>query len=257
MSSKVLKNKPLVEAIFELKWLLPEKDGVQTDPNYKLLIGRLYERIKENYPYHEELPTATLPDEVSSYLIQHRFRKDKDNWPLIQLGPGILTLNDTENYSFDDFQKRISSLLLNFMEMFAEGNKPQISNLILRYIDAIEFDYSGKNILDFLQTALKTKVEMPNTLFENKDVNPQPAGINIGFSFSCNKPKSTKIGLKFGKGAKKDGVHALMWETLCVTQDKDACGTVESVQQWVKEAHDLTDRWFFTLIEGELLKRFE
>ena len=257
MSSKVLKNKPLVEAIFELKWLLPESNGVQADPNYKLLIGRLYERIKENYPYHEELPTAELPDEISSYLIQHRFRKEKDKWPLIQIGPGILTLNDTENYSFEDFQKRITSLLLDFMEMFPEGNKPQISNLVLRYVDAIEFDYEGKNILDFLQTALKTKVEMPHALFENTEVDSQPIGLDIGLSFSCNRPKSTRIALKFGKAAKKGGGRGLMWETTCVTKDKDACGTSESIQQWIKEAHDLTDRWFFILIEGELLKRFE
>jgi hypothetical protein len=26
---------------------------------------------------------------------------------------------------------------------------------------------------------------------------------------------------------------------------------------WVKKAHQLTDNWFFEMIEGELLRRFE
>ncbi len=31
----------------------------------------------------------------------------------------------------------------------------------------------------------------------------------------------------------------------------------DEIFAWVKEAHDLTDDWFFKLIEGELLRRFE
>ena len=107
---KVLKNKPLVEAIFELRWELEEQvSGAKTDPHYKILIGRMYDRVKDDYPYHEELPTATIPDEIAGYIIQHRFRKDKDMWPLIQVGPGIVTLNDTEGYVWDDFEERIKT----------------------------------------------------------------------------------------------------------------------------------------------------
>ncbi|MCX6750116.1 MAG: hypothetical protein NTZ83_01545 [Candidatus Pacearchaeota archaeon] len=51
MEKIILKNKPLVEAIFELRWQLKEiQPGVKVDPNYKMLIGRVYERLKEEYP---------------------------------------------------------------------------------------------------------------------------------------------------------------------------------------------------------------
>jgi hypothetical protein len=39
---RILKNKPLVEAIFEIRWELQElAPGVKRDPHYKVLIGRV------------------------------------------------------------------------------------------------------------------------------------------------------------------------------------------------------------------------
>ncbi|MCD6239350.1 MAG: TIGR04255 family protein [Thermotogae bacterium] len=104
MERKILKNKPLVEAIFEFRWKLQEPSiGVKIDPHYKILIGRMYDRVKDEYPFHEQLPAATMPDEIAGYVVQHRFRKDKDKWPLIQIGPGIITLNDTEGLCMGRF----------------------------------------------------------------------------------------------------------------------------------------------------------
>ena len=45
MTRKILKNKPLVEAIFGLKWELQEpQPEMKIDPHYKLLIGRFYDK---------------------------------------------------------------------------------------------------------------------------------------------------------------------------------------------------------------------
>ena len=37
----------------------------------------------------------------------------------------------------------------------------------------------------------------------------------------------------------------------------EICLNKDEIEQWIKKAHDLTDDWFFKLIEGELQKRFE
>jgi hypothetical protein len=51
MLRKVLKNKPLVEAIFEIKWGLKQiSEGLRVDPHYKILVGSLYAKIREEYP---------------------------------------------------------------------------------------------------------------------------------------------------------------------------------------------------------------
>lgn len=85
MSSQKLSKAPLVEAILEMRWKLVEQGpAVAIDPKYKVLVGRLYDRLEKDYPYHEPLPAASLPDEMMGYVIQHRFRPTKDQWPLLQ-----------------------------------------------------------------------------------------------------------------------------------------------------------------------------
>ncbi|MBP8986104.1 MAG: TIGR04255 family protein [Syntrophobacterales bacterium] len=78
--AKELKNKPLVEAILEIRWKLQGlPSGPQVDPHYKLLLGRLFDRMLKDYPEHEQLPTANVPDELVGHVVQHRFRVAASN----------------------------------------------------------------------------------------------------------------------------------------------------------------------------------
>ena len=66
MPRKPLKNKPLIEAIFEFRWELREPSPeMKVDPHYKILIGRMHDKISDEYPFHEQLPTATMSDEIA------------------------------------------------------------------------------------------------------------------------------------------------------------------------------------------------
>jgi hypothetical protein len=49
MPHRDLKNKPLVEATLEIQWQLREEPaaGLKTDPHYKMLLGRFYERFAD------------------------------------------------------------------------------------------------------------------------------------------------------------------------------------------------------------------
>lgn len=78
MQRVVLKNKPLVEAIFELQWELEARgEGFEVDPHIKLLIGRMYDRLEDEYPFPEPLPLATMPDEIAPHIVRHRFRRGR------------------------------------------------------------------------------------------------------------------------------------------------------------------------------------
>jgi len=257
MARKILKNKPLLEAIFELRWELQEpQTGMKIDPHYKILIGRVYDRVHNEYPFHEQLPTATMPDEIAAYVVQHRFRKDRDKWPLIQIGPGIMTLNDTDGYVWDDFEKRIISVLGTLFESYPEAEKNlKINGLLLRYIDAIEFDYGKDNIFNFLKEKMKITVNLHEKLFEETGVNMLPLGYDLRFSFPSTKPKGAVL-LRFSRGKRKE-VDALIWETMVQSIAEDAAKAKEDIATWIKGAHDLVHDWFFKIIEGELLKRFE
>ncbi len=257
MVRKNLKKKPLVEAIFELKWELQEqKNKIKIDPHYKILIGRVYDRVKDDYPFYEQLSTATMPDEIAGYIVQHRFRKDKDEWPLIQIGPGIITLNETEKYFWKDFRKRISNLLEILFDAYPDAkNNLKVNGLLLRYIDAIAFDYGKNNIFLFLKEKMKINIGVYKKLFENTRVNKSPLGLDLRFVFPSNKP-SGSVHLRFARGGKED-TDVLIWETIVQSASNDVPKSKNKIITWVNKAHNLTDDWFFKIIEGELQRRFE
>lgn len=257
MTRKILKNKPLVEAIFELRWELQEPaPGMKTDPHYKIIVGRIYDKVSNEYPFHEQLPTASMPDEIAGYVVQHRFRKGKDKWPLIQIGPGIITVNDTEGYLWEDFEKRIIHSVNTLFEAYPDAKNNLIFNsVLLRYIDAIAFDFDKENIFNFLKEQMKTSINFYLKLFEGTGVKEQPLGFDLRASFVSTKPKGA-VNLRFVRGKIKES-DALIWETAVQSTSDDVPKNQDGIANWIKEAHDLTDDWFFKIIEGELLRRFE
>ncbi len=250
-----LTNKPLVEAIFEIRWNLKKTDFGFIDPHYKIVVGRIYDKLSDEYPFHEQLATANMPDGMLEYVIQHRFRKSENNWPLIQVGPGILVVNSTADYVWEDFEKRIIQAVSAFLDIYPDSkNTIKINKILLRYIDSINFDYNN-NIFKFLNDKLKIDVSIYKKLFENTDVNNKPRNFDLRFSYNSLKPKGI-IDLRFKKGKNKDS-DALIWETLIYSNSLEDTDIQKGISNWVKEGHILTDDWFFKLIEGELYERFK
>jgi uncharacterized protein (TIGR04255 family) len=256
MPRKVLKNKPLIEAIFEIRWELRDiAEGLKIDPHYKILVGSLYSQLKDEYPYHEALPAASIPDDIAGHVIQHRFRKGKNQWPLIQIGPGILTVNDTEDYIWENFEKRVIHAVNNFFEIYPDPETLKINSLLLRYIDAVEFDFSSNDIFQFLADKMKTTIQPYNELFKETGVDSIPLFFDWRFSFPCTNPKGV-IHLRFIRGKKED-IDGLIWETMVQSANEQVIPMPEKISDWLNDAHALTDDWFFKLISGELERRFE
>jgi uncharacterized protein (TIGR04255 family) len=66
----------------------------------------LYDRVAKLYPFFEPLPAAGVPDEMVPHVAQYRFRVKENDWPLLQIGVGLLTLNATDSYVWEDFEAR-------------------------------------------------------------------------------------------------------------------------------------------------------
>lgn len=257
MIRRILKNKPLAEAIFELRWDLEERTpGMKIDPHYKLLIGRLYDKVSGQYPFHERLPAASIPDDMAGYIVQHRFRKGEAEWPLVQVGPGIITVNDTEGYTWKDFEKRIVEAVDVLFEVYPESKDTlKVNRVLLRYIDAVAFDYESDDVFAFLGEQMKTKIGLCEKLFEGTRVERVPSSLDLRFSFESAEPKGA-IYLRFGRGRARES-DALVWETMVQSASEDAPKVPDEIADWATKAHNLTDDWFFKLIEGELQRRFE
>jgi uncharacterized protein (TIGR04255 family) len=257
MARKVLKNKPLVEAIFELQWNLQEPvPNVKIDPHYKLLIGRLYDKLNDEYPFHEQLPTAAMPDEIVGHMVQHRFRRDKDKWPLIQIGPGIITVNDTEGYLWEDFEERILRAVNTLFEVYPESkDNLKVNRLLLRYIDAITFNFEKDDVFTFLKEQMKTGINIYQKLFEGARVEKVPLDIDLRFSFASSEPDGA-IHIRFARGKRRES-DALIWETIAESGSEDVPKVQNEIRDRIRKAHNLTDDWFFKLVAGDLLRRFE
>lgn len=253
--TKELKNKPLVEAILEVRWKLqgPPR-GPQTDPHYKLLLGRLFDRMRGDYPEHEELQTASLPDELVGHVVQHRFRVAANSWPLVQVGPGIFAVNSAADYTWSDFRPRVLSAIQRLYDAHPKTEDLKIANLVLRYIDAVNHDSGTHNVLDFLKDKLKLSISLPNALFEGTHVQSKPSGLTWQCSFRCEEPKGM-VTVRFATG-QRDGAPAVIWETTVESAGEDLPEMPTSFESWIDAAHEITDDWFFKMIEGELERRF-
>jgi len=253
--ARELKNKPLVEAIFEVRWKLQGMPpGPQIDPHYKLLLGRLFDRMLKDYPEHEQLPTANIPDELVGHVVQHRFRVAANSWPLVQVGPGVFTVNSTADYKWTDFRPRVLTAIENLYDAHPKVGELKITNLILRYIDAVDYDYTKENVFEFLRDKLKLNISLPGNLFQVTGVANKPNSFTWQTAFKCENPCGL-INIRFATG-QKSNAPAVVWDTTVESTVDDLPKMPQALAGWLDAAHDISDDWFFKMIEGELERRF-
>ncbi len=107
-----LPNQPLTETSFEVHWTKaedPVEEGTRptkipsgqtpigpkvVDPDHTIFLGRMFERLAKTYPHRINLPASTVPTEYAPHVLQYQFWTAEERWPVVQLGPGVLTFND-------------------------------------------------------------------------------------------------------------------------------------------------------------------
>jgi len=250
----ILSNPPLVEAIFELHWELRE-ESASVEPYYGILAGRIFEKLRDDYPFHEPLPAAQVPAEVAAHMIQHRFRKGENRWPLVQVGPGIVTMNHVkEGFKRDIFHRGIHTFVQTLLSIYAEGQKPKFNRLMLRYIDAVDFDYQAENISDYIARTLKTDLRAEGSLFEGTGVSASPTALDSTFFFASEKPTG-QLRLRYDRG-KRNERDLLRWETIVETAGQNVPQNADEIAVWADDADELIHKVFFRMIEGELMESF-
>jgi uncharacterized protein (TIGR04255 family) len=256
MRPEKLTHPPLVEAILEVRWRLQEQaPGVAVDPKYKLLVGRLYDRLNRDYPFHEPLPTASMPDEMLGYVVQHRFRTAEGAWPLVQAGPGLVTLNDTRDYTWQTFEARGRQLVDALYSAYPDAvTTLRINSLQLRYIDAIPFDFEQADVLQFLADNLRTTLAFSPGLFNGVPVRATPKNLNAVFEFSAEDPAGA-LRIRLARGKRQD-TDALILEMVFISEDVNVPEMPAGFAAWLDAAHNVIHDTFFQMIEGRLEEQF-
>ena len=139
MQTIILNNKPLVEAIFEVRWdLSPSPTGVPQDPQYDIIVGQLKESLNKELPFHARLPIGIISGFNIPYQVQHQFRIAADAWPLVQIGPGLMTVNETANYTSEKYISLCVHVFTTLVKLWKQnGLVPNISFVSLRYVVCI------------------------------------------------------------------------------------------------------------------------
>jgi uncharacterized protein (TIGR04255 family) len=241
---------PLIEVIFELHWDLEtdKQTGRVRDPSYPMLYGRLYERLKKSFPYTEDLPANQVHPEASPYVVRHRIRKEKNGYPLIQVGPGIATLNMAGVYSWTDYSRHIVTLVEAVSDIAALNFK----KCELRYFNGVRVDQESP--LGFLSEKMHVKLEMDTDLFILNPIDPQPNALNLAISYPLRQPMGNlAINVHLGQ---MNSMPAYLFQTQVVSLGEWVPTDPNGFKTWMAGAHNALTQSFFSICKGPLMNKF-
>ncbi|BCJ53390.1 hypothetical protein Asp14428_48650 [Actinoplanes sp. NBRC 14428] len=244
-----LPRKPLVEAILEVRWDL---DG-KPDPAHPLFAGALAGIVASRYPTQERLPAADMPDEFTPHIVKFRMRPKQKPYPLIQAGPGVVTLNTAEEYSWDSYKISAMHLWDSLHEAyppFNEGAAPRVKNVTLKYING--HPVGAREPQAFVQDELNTSISLPRGVTEY-ETDGSPNGIAVFASYPLRRGDTTgTVRIQNGLSA---GIPTMLWELAAEGKFQIPIDR-ETFSEWLDYSHDVIEKWFFSLAAGKLLTEF-
>jgi uncharacterized protein (TIGR04255 family) len=139
------RSSPIVEVVCEFRF--------EPDPEWDFaVLGRVYERLKENFPVRKQVAQENaILERVSAVpftIPLMQFLKDNRS-ALIQVGQDLLIVNHQGPYaSWEEFQLQVREGLQAY---FAVTNSDRFRRVVLRYVNCIEFedDVRLKDYLNF------------------------------------------------------------------------------------------------------------
>jgi len=271
-ADKVKKNEippllhpPLIEAIFELRWeienLQPNEARPQgafvpmRDPAYPMMYGRLYERLKKDFPFTEDLPSTGAHPETTPYVPRHRIRKEKNGHPLVQVGPGIITVNEAKGYSWKSFRSSAQRIIESVVDLYPSDAMPlNFIKAEMRYVNGIRFDLARENPLSFLAEKLHTKVEVAPELLTLNSLNERPNAVGLNLAYALEKPMGNlNLALNLGQF---EGKPTFIQQTLIQSVGELLPADTEGLSLWLEEAHTVAENCFQVLCKGALMEKF-
>lgn len=238
-----LPNAPLQEVIFELRWKINNKLDLE---NFQFISSDIYSALKTKYPFRKSINSQEIPLEVLINAPVFRYRLAENDYPLIQIGPGVLTYNSNdEKYFWENTLVDIEELLRVFESSNPEGEtKEYLTNLI--YIDFFAFNYSDSNILEFVHKNLNLTV---NQNYIDQSNVPSNFGLNLDYIVDLG---TTSINLRRGKQNDQEG---LVVQTRIAGKHQRL--NVVEIISWLNNAHDFCSDLFKKMTKGDLYDSFK
>ncbi len=239
MSATKLKNAPLKEVIFELHWVgNTDPTGMKTDPGFDLAQGKFAEKLKKQFHLHRRLIPNAPPFKLYGVAV-HQYWKGELEWPVIQHGQGMITVNQTDKDY--EWKKNYKPLVLDTIHKLIDSyeDSPKFNKVKLQYIDAIDLD--GIDPVDFmrrnLQTEIQTNYELPGLLS------------HVSIQQRCALPGNSVMSINISDGINtKNGNKSILWTT---TVEKKGSMDYDVIVDWLETAHNFTSNFFKKMLNPD------
>ncbi len=229
---------PLQEAIFELHWALDEgKFGMLYDKGFDVAIGILKEKVKPNFPVHERLQAEGVPHIQMLGIPAHQFWKTDYQSPVIQFGPGILTVNDIgEGYAWKGrFRDAIKLALKHWAVSYASPKT--VESIRLQYLNSAEIGDLSPEVFvaEMLQTRIVNGFARPGAMDQ----------LAIVQTFLLKDGSTLTLNIMDGKN-NTTGTNSVFWRIILEKSEGEI--PVDGILDWATYAHDEISRFFQNLL---------
>jgi uncharacterized protein (TIGR04255 family) len=246
--SKLLKA-PLQEVIFEIRWALKPgtESGQMIDEGFELASGRLSTIVEQNFAHYKRIVSQDIPEQLLHYRAVHQYWAGENKWPVLQLGPGIFTINCTDDgYDWENgFRQLIEQAIGWLLQSYRQTLNIGFAGL--RYIDAIGVDEYG-GIDDGWQNFIQTHFNFQyNNQFNTRGLQKQ---IQINQTFELEDGSDLQI--QITDGIRKNE-KALIWQTAILKKSSFDANTLFS---WADYAHKIAHELFQEMIKPDLYASF-
>ena len=237
-----LPNAPLIEVVIELRWQITQKNELT---GIQYLYGDLYNELKDKFPHRESIIPVDIPIEMTLNQPVHRFRARAGGYPLIQIGPGILTLNTIDDiYEWNSFFKDAKEIIEKFLKVYTLPDKQVVPGIM--FIDFFSFNFEENDVLDYINRNFKATLSQ--SFFE---ADKPPIDFNMGFAYNIELGQ-LRVNLQKGIVNKSEGI---LLQTRI--NGKPLLAKEEKLGKWLNDAHELTSDLFKQLTAGNLYETFK
>ncbi len=255
----LLTKAPLVEVIFELRWgkQIPMEHGVSVDfdPAEQAFLPGEFKRIAEQKGFREVEALAKPHQMMMPYQAAHRFRKSKDTWPCLQIGMGILTVNQVnEGYEWESFRKSAQLGLTMLEQAHPHGLKELPGKaLVLRYLDGFLLPEGEQSFVKFMSENLAIRLQFPDSLLESEHFEGVVRTPEFAFTLEAPKLKG-KLVCRLQPG-QRDGKDAFVANIAVISSGDDVVGLArEGMMEWFEKAHTIQREFFRNFLEPKYIE---
>lgn len=238
-----LSNAPLLEVVLELRWPITNKNDLT---RIQYLYGDIYNEFKSKYPHREIVQPMEIPMELLVNNPVHRYRSAENDYPLIQIGPGVITLNmDKSAYSWDLFLQSSSELIDSLLKVFTFQKHEYLAPSLL-FLDFFPFNFEKFDAYEFVNE--KFNINFSQSFFEKQS---NPKNLNLGFYYEI---LLGELSITFLRGKNLNQDDGIILQTRI--NGSPSAAERNQLIDWIKNSHDVSSDLFKKLTEGELYRSF-